>query len=242
MSPDLGATSSYTVLARTQPATARTALHTAAVQADVGVSFEIKRSEFIAYLCRVQDEESARALIERTRKVHHDARHHCSAFLLGADRGVQRSNDDGEPAGTAGVPMLDALRKRETHEDATDLSDVCAVVVRYFGGIKLGAGGLVRAYSEAVSQALDAATLIRREKLLNYALSAPYDQAGRWENDLRAAGYPVLGTDYGATAALLIFGVAALPARVVEMETMIAALTAGGETAALVGEQWVDLE
>ena len=241
MTVDLGATSSYTVLATAQPSAARSAENTSAVQADVGVSLEIKRSEFITYLCRVTDEGAARALIERTRKVHHDARHHCSAFLLGADRGVQRSNDDGEPAGTAGVPMLDALRKRETHHGLTDLSDICAVVVRYFGGIKLGAGGLVRAYSDAVAQALDAATLIRREKLLNYALAAPYDQAGRWENDLRSAGYPVLGTDYGATAAVLTFGVPALPAKVDTMETMIASLTAGAETAELVGEQWVDL-
>lgn len=241
MSPDLGATSSYTVLAAHQPAAARSAELTHAVQADVGVSMEIKRSEFITYLCRVTDEESARALVDRSRKVHHDARHHCSAFLLGVDRGIQRSNDDGEPAGTAGVPMLDALRKRETANGATDLSDICAVVVRYFGGIKLGAGGLVRAYSEAVSQALDAATLIRREKLLNFTLSAPYDHSGRWENDLRAAGYPVLGTDYGATAALLTFGVPALPEKVDAMETMIAALTAGAERPELVGEQWVDL-
>ncbi|MFC0580934.1 IMPACT family protein [Micrococcoides hystricis] len=241
MSADLTATSAYTVLGPAQPAAATTAEATGAVGADVGVSLEIKRSEFIAYLQRVDSEAAARELIERTRKVHHDARHHCSAFLLGPDRGVQRSNDDGEPAGTAGVPMLDALRKRETSTGVTDLSDICAVVVRYFGGIKLGAGGLVRAYSDSVSAALDAARLIRREKLLNYTLEAPYDQVGRWENELRAAGYPVLGTDYAATTAVLTFGVSAAAGKVDAMETMIASLTAGAAQAELIGQQWVDV-
>ena len=85
--------------------------------------------------------------------------------MLGPDRDMQRSNDDGEPSGTAGIPMLEALLKRETAPGVADLSDVAAVVVRYFGGILLGAGGLVRAYSESVSGALELAPLVRRRRL-----------------------------------------------------------------------------
>ena len=109
---------------------------------------EIKRSRFITILRRAATEEDARALVSELRREFHDARHHCSAFVLGPDRDIQRSSDDGEPSGTAGIPMLEALLRRETVPGVTDLSDVSAVVVRYFGGILLGAGGLVRAYSE----------------------------------------------------------------------------------------------
>ena len=118
----------------------------------VAVSYtHLKRSEFIGHIKRVSTVEEARAYIESVRKTYHDARHVCSAFIIGADRDIQRSSDDGEPAGTAGVPMMQALLARQTREDGTtDLSDVVAVVVRYFGGIKLGAGGLVRAYTDSV--------------------------------------------------------------------------------------------
>uniref|UniRef100_UPI0039EEFE92 IMPACT family protein n=1 Tax=Sinomonas sp. G460-2 TaxID=3393464 RepID=UPI0039EEFE92 len=112
---------------------------------------EIKRSRFITVLRRAETEDEARALVAELRREFHDARHHCSAFVLGPDRTAQRSNDDGEPSGTAGIPMLEALLKGATLDGAADLSDVAAVVVRYFGGILLGAGGLVRAYSESVS-------------------------------------------------------------------------------------------
>ena len=131
------------------------------VDGDFAAELEIKRSRFITYLRRVDSEAAARALVAELRKKHFDARHHCSAFILGPDRTAMRSNDDGEPSGTAGIPMLDALAKRETGSGKTDLSDIVAVVVRYFGGILLGAGGLVRAYSESVSTALDAAPLLR---------------------------------------------------------------------------------
>lgn len=98
---------------------------------------EIKRSEFIGHIKRVSSQDEARDYIESLRKTYHDARHVCSAFVVGADRDVQRSSDDGEPAGTAGIPMLQALLARQSRPDGTtDLSDTVAVVVRYFGGIK----------------------------------------------------------------------------------------------------------
>lgn len=127
---------------------------------------EIKRSEFIGHIKRVSSQDEARDYIESLRKTYHDARHVCSAFVVGVDRDVQRSSDDGEPAGTAGIPMLQALLARQSRPDGTtDLSDTVAVVVRYFGGIKLGASGLVRAYTDAVAQTLDAASFDSRERV-----------------------------------------------------------------------------
>ena len=116
----------------------------------VDVEMEIKRSRFLTRLRRVATEEDAREVIAERRKAHFDASHNCTAFVLGSDSGVARSSDDGEPAGTAGVPMLNVLH-------SNGLSDVVAVVTRYFGGIKLGGGGLVRAYSDAVAQAVEEA-------------------------------------------------------------------------------------
>ncbi|RYE74360.1 MAG: YigZ family protein, partial [Myxococcales bacterium] len=107
----------------------------------VEVEHVVERSRFLTQLVRVPDEASAREVIDVRRREHWSARHHCTAFVIGPDGALQRSNDDGEPAGTAGAPMLEVLRGAE-------ISDVVAVVTRYFGGVKLGTGGLARAYSE----------------------------------------------------------------------------------------------
>ncbi|WP_237200768.1 IMPACT family protein [Rothia nasimurium] len=219
----------YTVLATTEPVT-----HL----------LEIKRSEFIGYLLRVETEAEARAFIESIRKQYHDARHVCSAFVLGADRETQRSNDDGEPAGTAGIPMLQALLARRTEGrqgEATDLSDICAVVVRYFGGIKLGAGGLVRAYTDAVVATLDAAPLVPRERLRLGTVTASHAEAGRFENDLRALGYTVLGTDYTATGAEITLGVFDDEPTRLDTEKALAELTAGAGHISWGSTRWVDV-
>ncbi|MDO4898478.1 MAG: YigZ family protein [Rothia sp. (in: high G+C Gram-positive bacteria)] len=206
---------------------------------------EIKRSEFIGFVQRVETEEGARAFIESIRKTYHDARHVCSAFVLGADRDVQRSSDDGEPAGTAGIPMLQALLARRTHgrqgEETTDLSDVVAVVVRYFGGIKLGAGGLVRAYTDAVVQVLDESHLVPRERLRLGAITSSHAEAGRLENDLRSLGYTVLGAEYQPDHAVLTVGVFDDEASKEAAEEKIASLTAGANTINWGQSEWVDL-
>ena len=206
----------------------------------------IKRSRFITVLRRVEDESGARDLVAGLRKEFHDARHHCSAFVIGPDRGVQRSNDDGEPSGTAGLPMLDALLKRGTREDApagasaADLSDVCAVVVRYFGGILLGAGGLVRAYSESVSAAVDAAPLVRRDRLQRFTVAVPHAQAGRLENELRSAGYVMTGNSYDALNTQVGLAVADDEQAIAAAVERLAWLTAGRCTLAAAGTEWVD--
>jgi uncharacterized YigZ family protein len=202
---------------------------------------EIKRSRFITVLQRTPDEDSARSLVSGLRREFHDARHHCSAFVLGPDRGVQRSNDDGEPSGTAGIPMLEALLKRETAPGVTDLSDVAAVVVRYFGGILLGAGGLVRAYSESVSSALDSAPLVRRQRLRICSVPVPHASAGRLENELRAAGYVMAGPSYDAQMTVLRLALPDDTAGLAQAADRVAALTAG-TAALLAGEsEWIDV-
>lgn len=203
---------------------------------------EIKRSRFITVLRRTPDEDSARSLVSALRKEFHDARHHCSAFVLGPDRGVQRSSDDGEPSGTAGLPMLEALLKRETSPGLTDLSDITAVVVRYFGGILLGAGGLVRAYSDSVSTALEAAPLVRRRRLRLCTVRVPHASAGRLENELRASGFLMAGTDYAAESAVLRLALPDDPAEVEQAAARLAALTAGSAALVPGGTEWVDAD
>lgn len=201
---------------------------------------EIKRSRFITYLYRVDAEAGAREKIAALRKTHFDARHHCSAFVLGADRMVQRSSDDGEPSGTAGIPMLEALIKRDTGR-GTDLSDIVAVCVRYFGGIKLGAGGLVRAYSDSVSQALDAATLLTRQRMLILHVAAAHADAPRYENELRSNGYQIGATQWLAEHAILEIAVDDVANAHHDFSQYLATLSAGTATASSSGHEWIDI-
>jgi uncharacterized YigZ family protein len=192
-------------------------------------------------LRRADSEEGARALVADLRREFHDARHHCSAFVLGADRDIQRSSDDGEPSGTAGIPMLEALLRRETAPGVTDLSDVSAVVVRYFGGVLLGAGGLVRAYSESVSTALALSPLVQRRRLRICAVRMPHAAAGRLENDLRSAGYAMADTGYEANSAVLRLALPDSPAALADAAGHLAAITAGAAALEPEGTEWVDL-
>ncbi|TLM87756.1 YigZ family protein [Pseudarthrobacter sp. NamE5] len=202
---------------------------------------EIKRSRFITVLRRTDNEESARDLVAGLRREFHDARHHCSAFILGPDREIQRSSDDGEPSGTAGVPMLEALAKRETTPGAADLSDVSAVVVRYFGGVLLGAGGLVRAYSESVSSALSLAPLVRRSRLRICSTHVPHTAAGRLENDLRTAGFVMGETSYAGQHAVLRVAVPDDTKAVATASERLLSLSGGTATLAREGTEWVDV-
>ncbi len=214
---------------------------TLAAGPDFRHELEIKRSRFITVLRRADSEDSARALVSDLRREFHDARHHCSAFVLGAGRDIQRSSDDGEPSGTAGIPMLEALLRRETAPGVTDLSDVSAVVVRYFGGVLLGAGGLVRAYSESVSTALALAPLVRRRRLRICAVRMPHAAAGRLENDLRSAGYAMAETGYEAHSAVLRLALPDSPAALADAAGHLAAMTAGAAALVPEGTEWVDL-
>jgi len=156
-------------VARTLPST---------VAAVVEHEVTITRSRFRTTVAPVTDVADAERVIAAVRRAAWDARHHCTAMVTGVLGDQARSNDDGEPSGTAGVPMLEVLRRRE-------LTDVVAVVTRWFGGVKLGAGGLVRAYSTSVSEALDRATVVRRAELTRADVTVPHADAGRIDNVLR---------------------------------------------------------
>lgn len=218
-----------------------TAYTTLAPGPDFRHEIEVKRSRFITVLRRADSEEAARDLVAGLRREYHDARHHCSAFILGPDRDIQRSSDDGEPSGTAGIPMLEALAKRETTPGLADLSDVSAVVVRYFGGILLGAGGLVRAYSESVSSALSLAPLVRRSRLRICSAEVPHTAAGRLENDLRAAGFMMAETSYGAQNTTLRLALPDQAGGIAAAAERLQSLTAGSAVLRPEGTEWVDV-
>ena len=142
----------------------------------------IRKSRFICHLSRTDTEEEAIAFIESIKKEQYKATHNCSAYLIGENNEIQRAHDDGEPSGTAGVPMLEVLKKNE-------LKNVTAVVTRYFGGIKLGAGGLIRAYGSAVSGALAEIGLVEKVKMREVHVTVPYPLSGRIENELRESDF-----------------------------------------------------
>ncbi|MBU1578722.1 MAG: YigZ family protein [Bacteroidetes bacterium] len=129
--------------------------------------YKEKGSKFIAHAFPATSEEEAKNGIEDIKKKYHDARHHCYAYMVGADKSCFRSNDDGEPSGTAGKPILNQIISK-------DLTNVCLVVVRYFGGTKLGVSGLIRAYKTAAREALDQATIEERTINEIYALQFEY--------------------------------------------------------------------
>ena len=145
------------------------------IQKDCRTEIVIEKSRFICTLKKVGSETEAQEFIKSIKKEFWDATHNCSAYIINDMQ--QRSSDDGEPSGTAGVPMLEVLRKKS-------LTGVAAVVTRYFGGIKLGAGGLVRAYTNSVVHAVEEAGLARRVEMAVFALSAPPGEAGRIMNKL----------------------------------------------------------
>lgn len=166
-----------------------TTTHHRMIARDGQHEIEIKKSRFICSLFRVESEEAARDHIERTRKQYWDANHNCTAWAIGPRLRLQRSSDDGEPSGTAGTPMLEVFRRRE-------ITDTLAIVTRYFGGTLLGAGGLIRAYGGAVSAGIDTIGVVERKPLSVLTVIAPYDDAGRIENAIRASDYPLNDVTY----------------------------------------------
>jgi uncharacterized YigZ family protein len=157
----------------------------------------IKKSRFIGCVQAVADRAAAQAIVAQLRIEHPAATHVCWAFLAG---GQSAANDDGEPGGTAGRPMLEVLRRQ-------DLEGVLATVVRYFGGVKLGAGGLVRAYTDAVAQALLTATKLPLQKMLSLRCAVPYAMEGLVRRELQLAG-AALGDVVHGDEVVFSFGLA----------------------------------
>lgn len=158
----------------------------------------VEKSRFLCTLTRVESEAEAQGFVRAMKKKYWDATHNCSAYIVGADNRVERSNDDGEPSGTAGSPMLEVLRRKELYNTA-------AVVTRYFGGIKLGAGGLTRTYGKAVAQAVDEAGLAERVPMADCSFLWSLDDVGRVLNLLYQQSLFTVGdVEYGSRAKLYL--------------------------------------
>lgn len=184
----------------------------------ITAEIEVKKSRFICTIGRVDSEEDAREFIATVRSSMPTARHHVPAFIISVPsaQDIERSSDDGEPSGTAGRPVLDVLR-------GSGLTNVVAVVTRYFGGVLLGTGGLVRAYSDAVSAALPLVARVRQVSRQRLNVSAPHADASKLEAELRNRGVDVVGARYSATETTLELEVDDAD----EVTDLIAALSAG---------------
>ena len=159
------------------------------IKEDGQVQEEIKKSLFICHAKRVYSEEEARDFITAIKKEHYKATHNCSAFIIGERSEIKRTSDDGEPSGTAGVPMLGVL---ENH----NLTNVCVVVTRYFGGIKLGAGGLIRAYAGSVALAVKEIGIIEIKEQAGIAIQMSYTQYQEYNNFLKEHTLMELDTNF----------------------------------------------
>jgi uncharacterized YigZ family protein len=192
---------------------------------------EVGRSRFLCALAPAATEQEAQEFVARVRREHPTANHNCFAYVIGADASVQKAGDDGEPGGTAGVPMLQMLMRRETRY-------VVAVVTRYFGGVKLGAGGLIRAYGGAVGEALDALGTTTRRRFRLATVTVGHQRAGKLENDLRATGVDVREVSYAEAVTIEI----GLPdADVDGFRAWLADATAGSATFEPGGEAYGDV-
>ncbi|UXR44819.1 YigZ family protein [Staphylococcus simulans] len=163
--------------------------HIITIKQEYVIENVINKSRFIAHIKPVESEDEAKAFIDEVKKEHRDATHNCSAYTIGDSMLIQKANDDGEPSGTAGVPMLEILKKLETHNTA-------AVVTRYFGGIKLGTGGLIRAYSGAVRDAIKEGGRVELRNAIPTTVTISYEQTGKFEYELQSTNFILRDTMY----------------------------------------------
>jgi uncharacterized YigZ family protein len=157
-------------------------------------TYIINKSKFISYAYPVFDEDECKKYLENLRREYSDATHICFAYLLDSPK-VEKCSDDGEPSGTAGKPILELIKKKK-------LSNILLVVIRYFGGIKLGAGGLVRAYTASGNMALDNANVIEVKDINKYSIKINYDDVNRVKNLIIAQGGEIKNIQYGEKAQL----------------------------------------
>ncbi|CAK21882.1 YigZ family protein [Listeria welshimeri] len=158
--------------------------HYLTIQSDGKHEIIIEKSRFICHIMRVTTESEAQTFIQTIKKEHRDATHNCSAYIIGENDQFQKAHDDGEPSGTAGVPMLEVLKKKK-------LKNIAVVVTRYFGGTKLGAGGLVRAYGSAVSETIQTIGIVECTLATIIKCSFAYSLVGKIENALEQKNYQI---------------------------------------------------
>lgn len=191
----------------------------------------IKKSRFIAHLYRISDEVDAQAKIAAVRADNPKANHNCFAYMLGDDDHIQRMSDDGEPVGTAGSPILEVLK-------TNDLHDVLAVVTRYFGGIKLGAGGLIRAYNGTPAQAIEVSGKVQRILQARIAITLDYRNVDALTYYLQQNKLTTLNTDYGVQVTQII---AVTQSEIATIQQDITNLLSGQVTFSEQGEQFTEI-
>ncbi len=158
----------------------------------------VQKSKFLTFVKRAETEDEAIDFINEIKKLHHTASHNCSAYMIGEHNIIQKANDDGEPSGTAGVPMLEVLKQM-------DLKDTVVVVTRYFGGIKLGSGGLIRAYGRATSEGISATGIVERRLHQLMKVTIDYTWLGKVENEVRQSTYPLKEISYTEGVDLFLY-------------------------------------
>jgi len=158
----------------------------------------IQKSRFIGYVERVNTENEANEFIQKIKKQHYNATHNCSAYIIGDHDQIQKANDDGEPSGTAGIPMLEVLKR-------LNLKNTAVVVTRYFGGIKLGAGGLIRAYSSTTSKTIKEIGIVKGELMQGISLTIDYPLLGRVENVLHQSPHVIDEINYLEKVELIVY-------------------------------------
>ncbi|MBO3129244.1 IMPACT family protein [Dermatophilus congolensis] len=194
---------------------------------------DVKNSRFLAHIEPVTDETTARAVIDTARREHWDARHHCSAFILGHNQETRRSSDDGEPSGTAGMPILETIAGH-------GLSNVVVVVTRWFGGTLLGTGGLVRAYTDATIAAIETAETITYAEGKRLRITTNMNCAGKTENALRAMGCAFHDVEYTTNNVTMLVDIRSdLENDVTEI---VASTSSGHGTTELLGPTWSPIQ
>ena len=187
--------------------------------------FIVNKSRFIGYACPCQTEEEALAFLKQIREKHRDATHNCYAYVIGENAGIMRYNDDGEPSGTAGMPMMEVIKAR-------GVVNCCVVVTRYFGGILLGAGGLVRAYSHGCAIALNAAQVVKMQLSRRLLLDVPYPLWDKVSYAMKSLPLLVEDTAFGASVEATVL------VRVSDLDEVTQKLTALTDAKA----EWLELD
>ncbi|MEW9077389.1 YigZ family protein [Terrisporobacter glycolicus] len=186
----------------------------------------VEKSTFIGYAKPINTEEEAIEFVNEIKKKHKDATHNVWAYTVGENMNIQRYSDDGEPQGTAGIPTLEVIKKE-------DLRDVVVVVTRYFGGIKLGAGGLVRAYTKGAKIGIEAGIVIEKVKYTEVKIKIEYTQLGKIQNEIMNLGFTVKDTIYSEDVEIIVYSkvedVESLRERIIDITSATADVSLGDE-------------
>ena len=201
------------------------------VKSAASATLEINKSIFIAHAARVETATDALAFAAAIRKQYYDATHNCFACIAGEQDEFQKADDDGEPSGTAGKPMLEVLKKNK-------LCDTALVVTRYFGGIKLGGGGLIRAYGKSASEAVRGAGIVERVLHARIAVAIDYSMLGTVENQLRSQAYSVIDKQFAERVSLHVLARIGQEWR---LQQLVTDLTAGTAYYAVIGSDYVEI-